>query len=172
MDEVILETELRVPPAKTFDFLRDFPGYVRYSSYLDDVSQHGDGSVGTRYELLLSWWKLSYTAHTEVTAIEEPHRIEWRVLRAVDARGHWAIEPIDPPGQDGTHSLVRLYIQYDPASADPGAIDIPRLVSLGWIVDRVKPLIVPEAESIVERIVADLEGEPRPVDLDIQVRTD
>lgn len=165
MDEVIVETELAVPPDETFEFLLDFPGYVRYSEYLDHVTQRGDGGVGTRYELSLSWWRLSYTAHTEVTGIERPDRIDWRVLRAVNAHGSWEIHPIDGG------SRVRLRIRYDPDSADPSAIDIPRLVSLSWIIERVKPLVITEAEETVERIVADLEGEPRPVDLDITVRS-
>lgn len=170
MDEVVVETELRVPPEEAFAFLRDFPGYVRYSSYLDDVRQRGDGGVGTRYELALSWWRLSYTALTEVTGLDPPSRIDWRVLRAVDAHGSWEIEQKALP-EDVTGSRVRLRIRYDPDSADTSAIDIPRFVSMSSIVRRVKPLVVTEAESTLERIVTDLEGEPRPVDLDIQVRS-
>lgn len=170
MEEIVVETDVAVPPEEAFAFLRDFPGYVRYSEYLDDVVQHGDGGVGTRYQLSLSWWRLSYTAHTEVTGIEEPERIEWRVLRAVDAHGAWEVEPVEPPAVPRAGSRVRLRIRYDPDSADPGALTLPRFVSIGWIVDRVKPLIVPEAEATVERIVADLEGEPRPVDLEITTR--
>lgn len=170
MEEIVVETDVAVPPDEAFAFLRDFPGYVRYSDYLEEVVQHGDGGVGTRYDLTLSWWRLSYTAKTKVTGIDEPNRIEWRVVRAVDARGAWEIEPISPPASPREGSRVRLRIRYDSETADPGALNLPRFVSIGWIVDRVKPLIVPEAEAIVERIVADLEGEPRPVDLDITTR--
>lgn len=170
MDEVIVETDLRVSPEETFEFLLDFPGYVRYSEYLDSVRQQGDGGAGTRYELSLSWWRLAYTARTEVTNIDRPSRIDWRVLRAVDAHGSWEIEP-DAANDGSAGSRVRLRIRYDPETADPSVIDMPRLVSLGWIIDRVKPIVVREAEATVERIVADLEGEPRPVDIDITVRS-
>ncbi len=171
MDEVIVETELQVPPEETFEFLLDFPGYVRYSDYLETVTQYGNGGEGTRYHLSLSWWRLSYTARTEVTAIDRPTQIDWRVLRAVDAHGSWHVEPVGGRLEEATDSRVRLHIQYNPDTANPDVIDIPRFVSLGWIIARVKPLVVKEAEAIVERIVADLEGRPRPVDLDIQIRS-
>lgn len=171
MDRVVVETEVHVPPDDAFAFLIDFPGYAKYSDYLRRVEQIGDGTTGTTYELELQWWKLSYTARTEVTGIDEPERIEWRVKRVVTAHGAWEIEAIDGP--DGaTHSRVRLVIQYDPDSADPGALQVPRFVSLGWIVDRVTPLVREEAERTVERIVADLEGEQRPVELTIRTDRD
>lgn len=64
-------------------------------------------------------------------------------------------------------SRVGLFVEYDPDSVGSGVVDLPRFVSFDAILDRVKPLVVEEAERVVERIVTDLEGEPRPVDLDI-----
>lgn len=166
MDEVIVRTRIRVPPSEAFAFLTDFPGYAKYSEYLKEVRADGDGGPGTAYELDVAWWKLSYTAHTEVVDVEEPARIRWRVTEAVDAHGAWEIEPVD----DGTDSEVTLRIFFDADSADRSAVNLPRFVSIGWVIDRVKPLVVREAEDVVERIVADLEGEPRPVDLTIETR--
>ncbi len=31
--------------------------------------EDGDGASGTRYALHFSWWKLTYTAHSEVTDV-------------------------------------------------------------------------------------------------------
>lgn len=166
MDEVIVRTRIRVPPCEAFAFLTDFPGYANYSEYLDAVRADGDGGPGTAYELDVAWWRLSYTAHTEVVEVEQPEYIRWRVTEAIHAHGAWEIEPVE----DGTASEVTLRIFFDASSADRSAVDLPRFVSIGWVIDRVKPLVVREAEDIVERIVADLEGEPRQVDLTIETR--
>lgn len=168
MEEVVVETTIRVTPDDTFDFLLDFPGYVRYSDYLERIERRGDGGPGTRYDLEVSWWRLSYTARTEVTAIDRPNRIEWQVLRAVNATGTWEVSEIDPAQTDWVGSRVRLRIRYDAESADASVLDLPRFVSLGWVVRRLRPIVIEEAEATVERIVADLEGEPRPVDLSIR----
>lgn len=163
MEEVVVRTQVYVPPPKVFAFLRSFTNYAEYSEYLEDVEQYGDGRVGTEYELTASWWRISYRARTEVTEIEPPDRIEWRVIDAIDANGVWDVEPVE----GGTE--VTLRIAFDASTADTGAVSLPRFVSVGWVIDRVKPLVYREAEAIVERIVADLEGEPREVDLDIVV---
>ena len=168
MDQVVLETDVRVAPAEVFAFLMDFPGYVKYSEYLEEIRQDGDGGEGTTYELALRWWRLSYTARTEVTAVKEPERIEWEVKRVVRAHGAWEIDPVDPPEVDWEGSRVRLRIQYAPDTADASVIGLPPLVSVGWLVDRIQPIVLEEAERIVRRVVADLEGEPRPVELRIQ----
>lgn len=167
MEELVVETDVRVPPEEAFAFLRDFPGYVRYSQYLDGIEQYGDGDPGTRYHLNLSWWRVSYTAVTEVTDIDPPERIHWRVLRAVDAHGFWDVTPID----DGDASHVQLHIRFDADSADASVLNLPRLVSLSWVIEKLRPLVREEATSTVERIVADLEGEPRPVDLTVRRST-
>jgi hypothetical protein len=44
-------------------------------------------------------------------------------------------------------------------------LDLPRFVSLDWVVGKVKPILVEEAERVVERIVADVEGRRREVEL-------
>jgi uncharacterized protein YndB with AHSA1/START domain len=170
-EAIAVSTVVYLPPEEVFEFLLDFPGYARYSEYLKQVRQFGDGSAGTRYELRFAWWKLSYTTRSEVTEVVEPERIDFRILKDVDAAGYWAVEPIDlpadaPPEAEAA-SRVHFRVDYDPGSVSAGSIDLPRLVSLDWVIDRVKPLVVDEAERIVERVVADLEGTQREVHLDV-----
>jgi hypothetical protein len=46
------------------------------------------------------------------------------------------------------------------------------LVSMDWVIEKVKPLIRKEATKIVERVVEDLEGQERDVDLKIHTGPD
>ena len=169
MDRVAVSTEVHVSPEEMYDFLVDFPRYANYSKHLRSVEQRGDGSPGTEYDLHFAWWKLTYTARSKVTAAEPPTRLEWRVIKDLAARGEWSVAPVDdPPEGVEDASRVELVVRFDPNSADAGTIDLPRFVSLSWVVERVRPKIQAEAERVVERIVADLEGEPRDVDLTIE----
>jgi len=170
VDRIHVSTVVCLPPAEVYEFLVDFPRYARYSEYLTDVRAEGDGTPGTRYHLRFAWWKLSYTAHTEVTDADPPTRLDWRVLKDLDARGHWRIEPLDTvpaglPADTDTACRVHLDVRFDPDSVGGGTLDLPRFVSLDWVVGKVKPILVEEAERVVERIVADLEGRRREVDL-------
>lgn len=174
MDEVEVSTVVYVPPTEIYEFLVDFPGYADYSKYLTEVRQHGEGGPGTRYDLRFSWWKLTYTVRSEVEALDPPERIDWTVVRGVDASGAWLVEPAPDAAPDGRDaaSRVRLSFSYAPESAKGDALGLPAFVSFDWVVDRVKPLALEEAERVVERIVADLEGERRPVDLTVHERSD
>lgn len=169
MDAVEVRTTVHLPPAEVYEFLVDFPGYARYSEHLREVRQHGDGGPGTEYELTFAWWTLSYTARSRVTAVDPPERIDWRVVKDIDAAGHWSVTEVPeaaPPDRE-TASRVRFRVEYHPESADPD-VDLPSLVSLSWLVEIVRPKVQAEAERVVERIVADLEGERRPVDVEIE----
>jgi hypothetical protein len=61
-----------------------------------------------------------------------------------------------------------MEVAYDPGSANESRVSLPRFVSLGWVADRIRPAITSEAETVVERVVADLEGEHRSVDLTVE----
>ena len=174
VDEVEVSTVVYLPPGEIYEFLLDFPRYADYSDHLREVRNDGDGSPGTRYYITFAWWKLTYTAHSQVTAVDPPHRIDWRITKDIDANGYWSVEPAPEaaPADRETASRVRIHISFEPDSADSSALDLPRLVSLGWVIGKVKPLIVREAERIVRRIVADLEGQSRPVDLEIHTTPD
>ena len=171
MDEIEVETVVYLPPDEVFEFLLDFPGYARYSEYLKEVRTNGTGGgEGARYDMVLSWWKLSYVAHSKVTDVERPERIDWKLLKDVDARGCWRVEeaPEEAPEDAETATRILLQAEYNLNSVDSSALDLPRFVSLDWVLDKVKPKVKSEAETVVGRIVADLEGEPRDVDVDIR----
>ncbi|MGQ4554722.1 SRPBCC family protein [Halobellus sp. GM3] len=177
MDELVVSTVVYLPADETYDFLVDFPRYAAYSKHLKDVvRRRGDGGAGTRYALRFAWWKLTYTVESEVTAVEPPERIDWRVVRNLDASGRWRIEeledpPADAPADVDVASRVSFEVSYDPGSANEGGLDLPRFVSLGWIAERIRPAITREAERIVERVVEDLEGSRRPVELTVERRS-
>jgi len=170
VDRIHVSTVVCLPAEEVFDFLVDFPRYAKYSEYLTDVRADGDGSPGTRYRLRFAWWKLSYTAHTEVTEADPPTRLDWRVIEDLDARGRWRVDPLDTvpaavPAASGPACRVHLEVEFDPHSVGGGILDLPRFVSFDWVVEKVKPILVEEAEQVVERIVADVEGRRREVDL-------
>jgi uncharacterized membrane protein len=163
VDTVEVSTEVYLPPGEVYEFLLDFPGYAEYSEHLSAVRQHGDGTPGTEYELDFAWWKLGYTARSRVTDVDPPDRIDWRVVEDVDAVGRWEVDRLD----DET-TCVTLVIEYAPDSAEADSFDLPRFVSLDWVVEKVTPKVRAEAERVVRRIVADLEGERREVDVEIE----
>lgn len=166
MDSVEVSTTVYLPPEEIYEFLLDFRGYAGYSEYLRRVREFGDGGPGTEYELNFAWWKLQYTARSEVTEVDPPTRIEWQLTRDLDAAGRWLIEPIE--GSSEPKTTVTCVVEYAPGSAEDGIVDLPRFVSLGWVLDRIKPKIRTEAKRIVRRVVADLEGEERDVELRIE----
>lgn len=187
MQRLEVATDVYVDRETVYEFLLSFTEYAQYSAYLEEVRRHGDGSPGTEYDLRFSWWRLAYTARSQVTDVEPPARIEWRLVDDLAARGAWVIEARDSETHDGPErtdraatasdggdvesddpvTRVRLVVEYDPASADAATLGLPRLLSVDALVDRVAPLARSEAERVVERIVADLEGEPREVDLHV-----
>jgi uncharacterized membrane protein len=169
VNELEARTLIHLPPEDVYEFLLDFPNYANYSEYLERVHGQGNGGPGTRYYLKFAWWKLNYTAHSEVTAVEKPSRIDWELTDDLDAEGYWQVESApDAAEAVEVSSKVTLHISYDPSSVTVSNMDFPSFVSIGWLLDKVKPKIAEEAERVVERIVEDLEGEPRPVDLEVQ----
>jgi hypothetical protein len=172
VDELVVSTEVYADPEEVYEFLLDFPGYARYSKYLDDVETiQGDGGPGTRYALHFAWWKITYTAHSRVTGVEPPERIDWEITKDIDAGGCWRVTPATSETDSGGSSVceVALEVEFDPGSASPDALDLPRLVSFDWVVKKAVPLIRSEAERVVQRAVRDLEGSTRDVDLDVYV---
>jgi uncharacterized membrane protein len=169
VNRVEVSTVVYLPAEDVYEFLLEFNGYASYSEHLRSVRQFGDGGTGTAYELTFGWWKLKYTARSEVTEVDPPNRIEWRLTKDIDAGGRWLVESkkSDESGER-PETEVTFVVEYAPGSADDGIVDLPRFVSLGWVVERIKPKIRAEAERVVRRVVADLEGEPRDVTLQIE----
>ncbi|MFC5135843.1 MULTISPECIES: SRPBCC family protein [Haloferacaceae] len=174
MDELVVRTEVYADPETVYEFLLDFQGYAHYSEYLREVrTLAGDGGPGTRYALTFAWWKLTYTARSEVTGVEPPERIDWKITKDIDAGGCWRVTPIeDDDAAEPTKCEVALEVEFDPGSASSDALDLPRLVSFDWVLKKAVPLIRGEAERVVERAVRDLEGSTRDVDLEVYVDSD
>ncbi|MFB6235069.1 MAG: type II toxin-antitoxin system RatA family toxin [Halopenitus sp.] len=170
MDELVVRTEVYAPQQEVYDLLEDLERYDQYSEYLRRVRRgEGDGGAGTRYALEFAWWKLTYTAESEVTDVDPPNRIDWRITKDIDAHGEWRVEPMDG---DETACEVIFVVNFDPGSANSSAIDLPLMVSFDWVLAKAIPLFQTEAECIVERAVADLEGRERDIDLDVTVDSD
>lgn len=174
MDRVEVSTVLYVPQETVYEFLLEFPRYAKYSKYLREVRPDGDGSPGTRYDLVFAWWKLTYTARSEVTDVDPPNRIDWRLVKDIDAKGYWQVEPAPDAVPEGTEhaTRVRCVVEFDPSSVDSGLVDLPSLVSVNWLLGKVIPKIRAEAERIVQRIAADLEGTRRDVTLQVHETPD
>ena len=172
VDEIVVSTDVFVPPEEVYEFLLDFPRYADYSEHLTGVTADGDGSPGTRYSLRFEWWKLSYTLRSEVTEVDPPNRIDWEVVKDLRARGRWTVEeldelPADAPDDAEVGSRVTLTVTFDADSAR-GVLDLPMFVSFDWVIDKIRPKVMDEAEGVVSRIVADLEGRRRPVELRVR----
>lgn len=168
MQRLELSTDIYLPPQEIYEFLVDFPQYAAYSEYLERVDQHGDGDSGTEYDLVFSWWKLSYTARSRVTDVAPPEQIDWRIIKDIHAQGHWRVEATDETTDAGDPiSEVFFLVEFDRSSADSNAVDIPRFITFDAVLDRVIPKIQAEATKVVERVVADLEGQERDVELQI-----
>jgi len=100
--------------------------------------------------------------------VAPPTRIDWQLVKDVDAHGSWVIDPSEPvPEGESDACRVRFLVEFAPESADRRVLDLPRLIPFEVIVDRVVAEVRREAERVVRRLVADLEGEPREVTLDI-----
>lgn len=168
MQTLEVSTVAHLPPEDVFEFLKDFPGYTEYSEYLERVDANGDGEEGTTYDIHFSWWKLTYTTRTEVTGTDAPDEIAWEVQKDIDAHGKWLVEECDLEGVEGEASEVTFLVNYDADSVTEDTIDLPMFVSLDWVVNKVEPLVVKEGQKVVERIVEDIEGEPREVSLDVE----
>ena len=176
MERLIVETVVYRSPEEVYEFLLDFPRYGRYSQYLETVKQlDAADDEEARYALRFAWWKLQYTARSAVTEAVPSERISWRLLNNLDASGQWLVEgrddlPPDAPEWADTATTVRFEVHWKPHTVDSGALNLPRLVSLDWVIDKVKPVIDREAERVVQRAVEDLEGPSRAVE--ITVRTE
>ncbi|ELY71080.1 SRPBCC family protein [Natrinema versiforme] len=169
MDRILLSTLAYRSPEEVFPYVRSFTDYPRYTDHLKSVRVTGDGDVGSVYDLELAWWKLSYTANSKVTAISPPESLTWELVNDLDARGEWRVEsePESAPADAETASRIYFEARYDPYSADENAISLPRFVSLDWVVRKVEPKLLGEAQTVVERLVADIEGQPRDVELTV-----
>ncbi|MFB6219860.1 MAG: SRPBCC family protein [Halolamina sp.] len=173
MERLIVDTVVYRPVEVVYDFLLDFPRYAHYSEYLDSVRELRAGAdEQARYALRFSWWKLSYTARSAVTDTVPNERIEWTLIDDFEAGGRWLVDerdlPAEAPDWAEAAATVRFEAAWNPDSVDSGLVDLPRLVSIEWVIDKVKPIVDMEAERVVQRAVEDLEGQQREVDLTVR----
>lgn len=169
MERLKLSTIVYAPPQEVYDVLIDFEDYPKYTEYVNDVERRGDGGEGTEFGISFGWWKLTYTAWSKVTELDEPHKIAWTLTKDIDAEGSWLIEDvtdeIDADAEAATR--VTIDVQFQVSKSGSKILDLPRFVSFGWVVNRVKPLIFKEARSVLRNLVYELEGEPRTPELTI-----
>lgn len=162
------------PAEVVFDALSDLRRYEDYSDHLVEVERRGDGGVGTEYTLRFAWWLVTYAVRSRVTGVDRPARLDFEVTEGIAATGSWYVEPISPADGDDDDAddavRVRFVVEYDPDTVAGSALRLPALVSLPWVVDRVAPLVEREAAGVVERVVQDLEGSRRSVDLEVSVQ--
>lgn len=169
MDRILLSTVAHRPPEEVFPYVVSFTNYPCYTDHLESVTKRGDGVEGAVYELHLTWWKLGYTARSEVVSVEEPRSITWELRKDIDARGEWRVEPEPEAAPPDAETASRIFFEaaYDPHSADRSAVSLPRFVSLDWVIEKVEPRLLNEAEQVVQRLVADIEGNSREVELTV-----
>ena len=169
MNRILLSTVVHRAPEEVFPYVVSFCDYPRYTEHLESVTKHETDREETVYDLRLAWWKLTYTARSAVIAVEEPRSLEWELIKDINARGEWRVESEPESAPAGVETVSRIYFEavYDPHSADRGAISLPRFVSLDWVIAKVEPRLLREAERVVERLVADIEGEARDVELTV-----
>ena len=168
VETVEVSTLVYLPPAEVYEFLIDFPRYAKYSEYMRNVDRYGDGSPGTEYDITIAWWLLEHTVRSRVTDVDPPGRIDWELVSDVDAEGCWRIEPQpDAVPEDEEHATrVWLTVACDLDSVE-GAVGLPAFVSLEWLIEKVAPKVEAETRETIERIVTDLEGQRREVELTI-----
>jgi len=165
VDAVEASTSLYVPPEAVYRYIREFEGAVGFSDHVDRVEQSGNGDPGTDFHISLSWWRLSWTAHSRVTDVDPPTRIDWRTVGDVRARGRWRMDPLEAsalPEDREAGTELTLRIEFDPASVRGAGVT--RLMPVERLLQRVRPVVARECERLVAGAVADLEGERRPVD--------
>lgn len=178
MDELVVSTDVYASPTAVYEFLLDFPRYEQYTEYLNRVSRTaGDGGPGSRYAMRFAYWKLTYTARSTVTEVTPPTRIDWKLIKDIDAHGAWKIEPFDElpadaPRDASEGATVTMIVNFDPNSASGDALSLPSMVSFDWVLSKIQGLVEEEAKRVVRRAVLDLEGRDREVTLDVSVDSD
>jgi hypothetical protein len=174
VQRLTVSTDVFVGPGAVYQFLVDFQRYAKYTEHLEGVERRGDGGEGTVYDITVAWWRLSHTVRSVVTEVHPPERIDWRLRGPVGAHGAWVIDGHDavadadlgePPAGASVASRVTLDVTYDPGTIADARLSLPAFLSFDGLVDRLVPVVRDEATSTVERIVADLEGRKRPVEL-------
>ncbi len=167
MQEFEASAVFHLPPEEVYDLLFEFRRFPEHVDYLDDARVRGEG-VGARFRVAASWWRLSVTVRGRVTDVDPPERIDWRLTNDADATGYWSVEPAPeaaPPDVE-TATRLRLVARLDDDSVGGGiGPTLGPSVSLDWVLAKVAPVVASEGERLLSSLVAELEGERRPVEI-------
>jgi uncharacterized protein YndB with AHSA1/START domain len=114
----------------------------------------GPLAVGSRFESRQKWMGMKYTSHSEVTALQEPRLLRWRVDKTID--WEFRFEPLD--GEAAT----RVTHSYRWGIGLPAILGWLLGPLLGW---RQRQMIRTMPDSL--RNLARLAGAPEPTELEI-----
>jgi Polyketide cyclase / dehydrase and lipid transport. len=165
VQQLRVQTQVAAPIETVYETLLEFTRYARYAEHLERVEVLSEPPQAA-YRMHFAWWVLRYDLDSTVTETDAPTRIGWMITRGLDAEGAWSLAAVD-----AATTAVEFDAVYDPHSADVGGLSLPAFVSTGWLIEKIKPALVEEAEGIVAAMVADIEGQPRPVDLTVETDT-
>ena len=170
MERVVLQTVIHAPPSAIYPVLANFERYPRYATHLEWVEPRGEGPAGPQYDLHLSWWRISHTTRSEIVERDPPHRLGWRLTRDVEARGAWELEerPELAPADAETATRVTFEGRADPTTAETGNLSLPGLLPMDVVIAKARPIVKREVRETVRRLVADVEGHPREVELSLE----
>ena len=173
MRAIEVEADVAVEPEVAYEYLLDFTNYAEFCRYVSEVvveANHADternapAGPGSRYRIRFGWWRLSVTLRAEISRVDRPRTIEWRILSDVDAHGRWEVEPIEP----GDRSHLRFFATYDSVALSRSNLDLPRFVPMATVIERLMPLMKEAGRDVFEQIVWDLEGSKRSVEVSVR----
>ena len=173
METVEASTLVYLSPEEIYEYLVDLRQFEDYSKYITDISREGDEPL-SEYEITVSWWKIGYTARVEITDVEPPNRIDWKLVKSIDANGYIEIEHVPEEAPEGRPDACRVVFhgEFDPDTVTAESLDLPRVVPVSMLVNKVAPKAEPGARVIIGRIVSNMEGEKRSIDLTVHESPD
>lgn len=171
METVEASTLVYLSPEEIYENLADLRQFEDYSKYVTDISREGDDQL-SEYEITVSLWKIGYTARMEITDVEPPSRIDWKLVKSIDAHGYFEIEHVPEEAPEGKPDACRVtcHGEFDPDTVTAEALDLPKLIPVSKIIDKFGSKVEPAARIIIGRIISDMEGEERSVELTVHER--
>lgn len=158
MKKAVIEGDIHASVEEVYSFFMDFDSYGRYSEYVRSVRRVGD----MEWRITFEWWRARYTSRSRVVDYRENEYIEWKVTKDVAVRGVWRFSEA---GDDRTRVTLELW--YDPS--DAGKANPLRFVPTSRLISLAKPVLRRHVDTVLRRIAAELEGEPREVDYTVRV---
>ncbi|TQR22574.1 polyketide cyclase [Haloferax sp. wsp5] len=155
VDEVEVSTVVYVPPEEIYEFLVDFPRYADYSKHLRALAV-GRRVAGHAVRPVLFVVEAHLHRRSEVTDVSPPTRIDWRIVKDIDADGYWAVEPDPDDFGGGQTAPGAMHVASTRRRPQTARSAVPRSRSVTGFAT-VKPLIRKEATDR-RRVVADLDG--------------